>query len=198
MPLSRRAICILAAGLVLAGCGGSHRSASPATVRALQARVLTLPPSSYRPGPSQALDADAAAQATVVPPDLMRDFLGGHQLRAGYERVWTYQDSYLTAVALEFAAPADATALVQLALDHLRSALGTYFAPLAGIPGATLYALSGQQRVSGHYLFCAGAWFAVGADAYTVTECSTARPVAISAVQPYARLQYQQTAKRTH
>jgi hypothetical protein len=198
MPLIRFAIGLVVAGLVLAACGGSEPSTSPAAVRALQNRVLTLPPGSYRAGPSDALDADGAAAATVVPPDVMHDFLAGHPLRAGYARVWTYQDSYLTAVALEFDGSGDAAALVNLALGHLRSALGTYLAALPGVPGGTLYALSGKQRVSGHYLFCSGAWFATGATAYTVTECSTERPVAISTVQPYARLQYQQAAKRTH
>lgn len=199
MPLTRFAIGGLLAALVLAGCGGSGSGAPPSAAEsALAARVLTLPPGSYRQGPSEALDANGAAQATVVPPDLMHSFLGGHAFRAGYARVWTYQDSYLTAVGLAFGSPADARALVDLALGHLRSALGTYVAPLRGVPGGKLYALSGRQRVSGHYLFCSGAWFAVGTDAYTVTECSTARPVAISAVRPYALLQYQQAAKRTH
>jgi hypothetical protein len=197
MPLTRWAGGLLVAGLALAGCGGS-RPAEPAAARAMQGRVLTLAPGGYRPGPSEALDADAAAHATVVPPEVMQRFLDGHPLRGGYSRVWTYRDSYLTAVGLEFASAADAAALVGLARSNLRAALGTYLAPLPGVPGATLYDLSGRQRASGHDLFCSGAWFAVGAAAYTVTECSTARPVAIFGVAPYARLQYQQAAKRTH
>lgn len=199
MPLTRSVTGCLLAALLLAGCGGSGSDApSSAAAKALEARVLTIPPGSYRAGPSETLDANGAAQATVVPPDLMHSFLGGHPLRAGYSRVWTYQDSYLTAVGLEFGSPGDAAALVDLAVNHLRSALGTYLERLPGVPGGSLYSLSGTQRVSGHYLFCSGAWFAVGRDAFTITDCSTARPVAVSAVQPYALLQYQQAAKRTH
>lgn len=196
----RRVACsaLFAASVVLAGCTSSGAPTSPAAQSALVPRVLSLPPGSYRTGPAGPLDADSAAQATVVPPDRMRSFFSAHPLRAGYSRVWTYQDSYLTVVALSFGAPASAQALVRTAISSVRGALGTYVAPLSGVPGGQLYDLSGQQRVSGHYLFCSGAWFAVGADAYTVTECSKARPFAISAVVPYARLQYQQATKATH
>jgi hypothetical protein len=191
------AVAAVAAVATLAACTGSPAADTPAS-DALRSSVLNLPAGAYAPGPAGPVDASAAEQATVVEPDAMRRFIDGHPLRAGYSRVWTYQDSYLTSVALGFARPADAQGLVTTAIAGVKAALGTYLAPLPGVAGGQLYDLSGQQRVGGHYLFCSGAWFAVAAVAYTVTECSKARPVGIDAVVPYARLQYQQATNPAH
>lgn len=159
----------LAAVVAVSGCDSGRPSTTAAMGRVLPAAVgeAGFVVDAAATGP---MDEGTAAAATTLRRPVLRDFLRKADYAAGYARVLTRDEEFVTLLAYQFGRAADARALVDLALGELASSVA--FRPFddPGVPGSRGFTLTSDVR--GQVRFCVGEWFAVGTRAYAVTRCA--------------------------
>ncbi len=116
------------------------------------------------------MDERTAAEATTLRPAVLRGFLRKSEYRAGYARVLTRDEEFVTLLAFEFGRADDAQGLVDLALGELAGSVA--FRPFddPDVPGSRGFTLTSDVR--GLVRFCVGEWLAVAARAFAVTRCA--------------------------
>lgn len=162
--------------LVVLGLSGSCSSGSADPLAGL---IDPVAPSGFHKGPAEAngsLSLKEAAQSAPVPPGQVRSFLRGHGYRAGYARVWTAGDSFVTTAVYWLGTDADGAAFVDFVRTAFRDVQGGISEPDLSIPGAVQYQFYVRAGEGAKYQLCHGVVFAVAEYAHLVSGCGTTPP----------------------
>ncbi|MHB8507857.1 MAG: hypothetical protein ACYDGR_04310 [Candidatus Dormibacteria bacterium] len=119
---------------------------------------------------SGALDANAASQATPVPPASLKPLLGAG-FRGAYVRLWRAGDQYITDTIFSFSTSPGAARLSQTEVEYLRGSRNANVFAARTIPGAGGYLISASRRNNGRQVFCEGFWMSAGSRAAEVRVC---------------------------
>lgn len=190
---------LLAAVLAVSACSPQQGRPSSREADRLAELLLPVIPGAYEPGPDAAngaLDREQAAQSTLVPPGRLSSYLEDAGYRGGYGRVWLGPaGDYVTTLVFSFDQAAGATGVVALARSELEASVGALVESLREVPGGLAFVLTGKRRVKEDVVFCQGAWFAHGREAFTVTTCAP-YPAGLDAAARLATRQFDR-AQRT-
>lgn len=120
----------------------------------------------------QALDVDAAAQATPLGAATVHTSLDAHHFQGGYGRVWGVRPTFVTALVLQFTTAADATAFVAEMRTGIGGGGNTFVAAHPAISGSFVFVLDGSSGAGGSTpQYCNGVWFARAQRAYESLVC---------------------------
>lgn len=136
-------------------------------------------PVGFQAGPDDAngsLSSSEAAQSAPVPGKELKRFFDDHDYEAGYARVWTKGDSFVTTVVYRFGRARDAAGLVALVRSSFASVQGGEATDFRGIPGAVDYQFYVRAAPEKPYQLCRGLVFAVAEYAHLVSGCGTSPP----------------------
>lgn len=163
---------VLLAVLVATACTGSS---SEDLSRLLDSGA----PAGFQVGPDDAngsLSSADAAQSAPVPREELKDYFDDHDYEAGYARVWTKGDSFVTTVVYRLGEARDATGLVALVRSSFATVQGGEATDFRGIPGAVDYQFYVRPAPEKPYQLCRGLVFAVAEYVHLVSGCGTAPP----------------------
>jgi hypothetical protein len=136
-------------------------------------------PAGFRAGPDDAngsLSSSEAAQSAPVPREELKRFFDDHDYEAGYARVWTKGDAFVTTVVYRFGGARHATGLVALVRSSFAAVQGGEATDFRGIPGAVDYQFYVRPAPDQPYQLCRGLVFAVAEYAHLVSGCGSTPP----------------------
>lgn len=136
-------------------------------------------PEGFGVGPDSvngSLSLAEAAESAPVPKTDLQEFLRDHGYAAGYARVWTAGESFVTGVAYELKSSRDGAAMVDLVRASFGDVHGGQVEVFPSIPGAVEYRFYRRSAPTDPYQLCHGFVFAVAQYVSLVSGCGNTPP----------------------